>query len=288
MRQELISAPQEFRRILVNAVKKNVGTGDVALMFGGGTDAACIAFALMELGIKPTLYTFHLEDIVSEDLIASKKFADHFNLKHILVAIKRDPSMLIDDVLLLMNKYNCLPFPTDIQCSQPFLRILPLVKEETSMIGFGIDEAYGMTRFASQTFRNDPVAYHAHLKHYFSKGQIFMNGSEHIIYHISRDYQTKLKYPYYDNEVLNFFLKFNMKELSLPKLKEKWISIYAFKDYFSQYPMFRKHANYQTNAGIQKWHRDVFLNSEYNTKNYREVIFVYQHMFKTIQIIYDS
>lgn len=287
MKQELVKAPQQFREALINSVARQVGTGDVAVMFGGGTDAACIVFSLMELGIKPHLYTFHLEGYESEDLKSSKKFADYFKLKHTTFTIMRDPDALIEDVFVLMNKHRCFPSPTIIQCSQPFLRLFPLVKEPVTMLGFGIDLCYGMSRYMSVNCRNNPDEYHKILIRNYDTGCLFRNGSEHIIYHISKDYGTKLVYPYYDPDILKIFLQLTLKEVSLPKLKQKWISVYAFKDYFDKYPMYRVHSNYQSNAGIQQWHNAVFLNSKYNVKNYRDIYFVYRHMSNNIIIEYD-
>lgn len=108
-------------------VKTIKDKNSVALLFSGGTDSLTCLFSLLNLNIKPTLYSFHLEDIIHKDIEVSKKVANHFNLKHVIIPIKRDVSQLKKDIIYLCQEMK-LNRKTNVQCTYPFL--LYWVKED--------------------------------------------------------------------------------------------------------------------------------------------------------------
>ena len=73
----------ELRTLLINAVQREINDENVAIFFSGGTDSLTCLFCCLELNIKPKLYTFHLEDYISEDVKTSKKVARY--LRKILI-----------------------------------------------------------------------------------------------------------------------------------------------------------------------------------------------------------
>ena len=94
----------ELRTLLINAIQQEINDENVAICFSGGTDSLTCLFCCLELNIKPKLYTFHLEDYVSEDVKISKKVAEYFRLDIQIVPIKKNKNRLVSDIKDLIDK----------------------------------------------------------------------------------------------------------------------------------------------------------------------------------------
>ena len=58
----------KFRNLLLDVIKNEIkNEKSIAIFFSGGTDSLTCLFTCLELGLKPILYTFHLENYISED-----------------------------------------------------------------------------------------------------------------------------------------------------------------------------------------------------------------------------
>ena len=77
-------------REIINKQLKEYRDKDIALLFSGGLDSLSILLSCIDVGISPHLYTFRLEDYVSEDIKSSRKIKDIFNLEYTEVIIKKD------------------------------------------------------------------------------------------------------------------------------------------------------------------------------------------------------
>ena len=123
----------ELRTLLINAIQQEINDENVAICFSGGTDSLTCLFCCLELNIKPKLYTFHLEDYVSEDVKISKKVAEYFRLDIQIVPIKKNKNRLVSDIKDLIKNYD-VHNKTTLQLLYPFPYILENINEKYSYI----------------------------------------------------------------------------------------------------------------------------------------------------------
>ena len=101
-------------REIINKQLKEYRDKDIALLFSGGLDSLSILLSCIDVGISPHLYTFRLEDYVSEDIKSSRKIKDIFNLEYTEVIIKKDVEQLKLDVKNIIEKFNKMHIHIDV------------------------------------------------------------------------------------------------------------------------------------------------------------------------------
>lgn len=265
-----------LRNLMINAISKEVKTNrDVALLFSGGTDSLTCLFSLLELDIRPTLYSFHLQDIINRDIEISKLVAKYYDLQHVIIPIKTIKDQLLDDVLFLIKKYKIYR-KTNVQCTYPFLYVLPEIKENIVVTGLCADDLYGSAKSVAIKSRKD--------KEVFDKiriktiANLDSSAYRSIKELIEVTYGKKFVVPYRNKEIIEFFMKLSWTELNKPKQKQ--LSLDAFKDYFlNQENIYRVNSNLQVESKIREWH-DVIINSSLNTNNRSRVDEIYKDIYR--------
>lgn len=256
--------------------KQNINSNNqVALLFSGGTDSLTCLFSLLELNIKPTLYTFHLEDIIHKDVEISKKVANHFKLKHVIIEIPRNIEQLKKDVIYLTQELN-LTRKTNIQCTYPFLYTIPKVEENIIASGLCADDLYGTSKSMSIKYSNDKIGFNK------ARNKIFNNeysSAYKPIKDLVEKYNKTFLTPYRCNDVINYFMKFSWQELNKPKQKQ--VALNSYKKYFDELNVYRKNSNLQVESKIREWH-DELLKTELNKNNRKRVDEIYKDLNKEV------
>ena len=116
-------------RNIINKQLEQYKNKKVALLFSGGLDSLSLMISCLDVGIRPTLYSFKLEGIESDDIKASRRIANIYGLKLVEVTIPKNISTLIDDVEFIIEKFK-VKKKTQIQCIQPFIHIVKYVEED--------------------------------------------------------------------------------------------------------------------------------------------------------------
>ena len=82
-------------RSIINKQLEEYKNENVALLFSGGMDSLSLLLSCLDVGIKPTLYSFKIENIDSDDIKASRRIASIYGLELVEVEIKQNHGLEI-------------------------------------------------------------------------------------------------------------------------------------------------------------------------------------------------
>lgn len=269
-----------FRTVLKNSIQKGLtGSNDVALLFSGGTDSLTCLFALMDLGIKPHLYSFHLQEVIHQDIMVSKRVAEHYNLRQTIVEIPRNKNQLIQDVKYLIETFDIF-LKTNVQCTYPFLYVAKRLTEKNVVTGLGADDLYGTAASVLIKSKDNPIKFNEiRLKTLSNPDASAIRSITELF---KRIHGKNFIVPYRDPSVIKLMMNYNWKQLNEPK--QKMLAVSAYAEHFKELPIYRKNANLQVGSKIREWH-DVLLHSELNINNRKRINEVYRDYYKKVNRI---
>ena len=92
-----------LRQLLNEYISNEVKEDKVAILFSGGMDSLSILFTCLDLGIKPTLYSFYLKSYESQDIKSSRAIAKAYDLKLVEVCINALQLFLLSYTVLSVS-----------------------------------------------------------------------------------------------------------------------------------------------------------------------------------------
>lgn len=261
-----------LRELIKQHFQKEIqNMNDVALLFSGGTDSLTCLFSLLDMGIKPKLYSFHLEGVIHKDIEVSQKVAQYYyDLDHVIIEIKKDIDQLQKDVKYIIKTFN-VTRKTNVQCTYPFLYVLPYIKEKYVVSGLCADDLYGTAKSVIIKCSKDKSKFDETRRKIFNNP--YSSAYQPIKELIENIHNKKFVTPYRSPEIIEYFMRFSWEELNKPKQKQ--IALDAFNDYFSKQKIYRKNSNFQVGSGIREWHNEL-LNTELNKNNRKRVDEIYK------------
>lgn len=138
-----------MRKIMNNFLENEIkDKNSVAILFSGGLDSLSILLSCLDIGVKPTLYTFYLETYESSDIKSARRIADLFGLSLTEVPIKQEISTLISDVEYIVNRFHTYK-KSAVQCIHPFIYTKRYIKEKYVLSGLCADDLYGTSKHMS-------------------------------------------------------------------------------------------------------------------------------------------
>ena len=264
-----------MRNIINKQLNKYKGE-NIALLFSGGMDSLSLLLSCLDVGIKPKLYSFKIEGIESDDIIASRKIAKIYNLELVEVELKQNIDILISDIKYIIKKYN-VKKKTQIQCIQPFLYLVKEIKEDIVLTGLCADDILGTTRkIQVEGSKNDDKFYQMRL----DKHNDLKSSSYCYIKMIFEENNKKLIAPYKDNdELTSFLLSKTFSEIHKPKIKQITYNFYSNE--IEKNKLYRKNSSLQINSALNQWH-DKLLETELNVNNWKSVVGIYNYIYNQI------
>jgi asparagine synthetase B (glutamine-hydrolysing) len=248
----------------------------VSLLFSGGTDSLTCLFSLLDLGIKPKLYSFHLENIIHDDIVISKQVSDYYQLQHEIIEIKRDIRQLKNDVQYLIPAFN-ITRKTNVQCTYPFLHVLPHIEEQYVVTGLCADDLYGSAKSVTIKAAKDKTVFDEIRNKTFDN--LYSSAYKPIKELVENVYNKTLIAPYREPKIIDFFMQFSWSELNKPKQKQ--LSLTAYEDFFSRQNIYRRNNNLQVGSKIREWHSELVL-TDINKYNRRRVDEIYKDLGKEL------
>jgi asparagine synthetase B (glutamine-hydrolysing) len=247
----------------------------VAILFSGGMDSLSLLISCIDLGIKPKLYTFYLDNHISEDIRKSREIAKIFNLKLTEIKIETSKTTLIKDVKYIIKNFKTSR-KTAIQCIQPFLYIAPKIEEKYVLSGLCADDLYGTSRSVAK-LQNDIEKFNElRLKRITDE----KSSSYLYIKNIINEKDKIFIAPYKEcKEIYSYMLGLNYKDMNSPKQKQ--IMYNDYKEILEKYELYRRNSNLQCDSKIREWH-DELLKTEENINNNKSVVAIYNRFFKEI------
>lgn len=261
-----------FRNLCLKRIEQIDPNRNAALALSGGTDSVTILFSMLAMGRKPRCYTFHVDGIVSTDLLSSRNLCKHFGLELVELTLPSDPDAIAGDVRQYINHCHTIK-KTVVQCMHPWLYIYPAMAERGDTLilnGLGGDDLYCNQRkvnVAQQQFGEAAIipwrkVWSDDIK--FSAANIILWGDTEFGITNTDFY----KFP----EMEEWFLQFPIRSLHRPV--EKYPSAAAFKEMYAKGNFYRKHDSYQINSGLKKTHEKL-LDTPYNLKGAKDMITIY-------------
>jgi len=267
---------KKLKTLLSDSIKSQIlGSKDVALLFSGGTDSLSMLFTLLDMGIKPTLYTFRLSEHESNDSKVSKFIADKLDLKLKLIIIPYNFKQLQKDVKYLITEFKSAR-KTVVQVTYPFLYIFPQVKEKFVVTGLSADSNYGTPKSMAIKFRDDFDGFKKFKKKIFENP--YTDGY-YTINELAKKYNLKLIVPYRNEAIINYLMDYSWRSLNFPR--QKWFIVKAWQKEFNNLKVYRKNDNLQVGSKIRE-RMDKLLNSKLN-HNYERVDEIYKRILKNSQ-----
>lgn len=261
---------KKLRSALI-AEAKRVGVTKVAVPMSSGVDSHCALFACIEAGLKPTVYSFHLEGVESRDFRIAKATADNFNLKFVEVELPADVETLVQDVKHLAS-FGCKS-KTDFECFWPMYHMLPKIKEKAFFTGHGADSLYCLSRKACQHFAGREDEFR---KQAFASDKAFQKGLIDKWCAANRKTYCPI---FFNQKVLKLFMGATPADLNKPI--QKAVSRMAFAEYFEQVRVYVHQPFQLGDTGIKVHFENVLLeHPELNRKGYSSVVGVYNELVR--------
>lgn len=259
-----------------NWLKNNIdNTNSVAILFSGGMDSLTILLSCLELGIKPVLYTFYLDNYVSEDIKQSRYISELYNLELKEIEIKTQNIDLYRDVKYIVEKYNVRK-KTAVQCIHPFLYVIPDVKEDIILSGLCADDLYGTPRSVSK-HQNTSMFNEIRKDKFFDK----KSSSYEYIKILCEENDKKFIAPYKQSrDIYNYFISKNYKELNSPKQKN--VAYLEYQNQIDKYKLYRRNSNLQCNSKIREWHDSLLKDDLINYRNNISITGIYNNIYNDL------
>lgn len=266
-----------LKEVLKDYLKRAiVNRDDVALSFSGGTDSLGILFCCLELGIKPTLYTYVVDSYPSKDLSYSMRISTLYDLKLNVVIIPSDIGQLVFDVFRMLR--DGIRGKVNLQCMHGHYYVAPVVKESQILNGSGVDGIYGVYReyLFDKQVRTD--------KNYFDslrRKHLDNPNDDAMLYQLTEylKHDVKVLYPYRQSGFTDLLMNKTWNEINKPKFKN--IFTKEFGEMFNGY--YRQRGSQQIMAGTRELHQKL-LNTFYNTKEYKRVDYIYKNMLREMEL----
>lgn len=257
-------------------LEQDIRTEKVALLFSSGMDSLSILLSCLEVGIKPRLYTFYLDNHESDDVKRSREVAEILNLDLTEIRIDTNKVNLESDIGLIIKTFKTKR-KTAIQCIHPFLYVIPKIKEKYILTGLCADDLYGTSRSMAKLGNDYKKFDEIRLKRRNDQTA----SSYCYIKKIANDNKKILLVPYKENEeIISYMLGLNYKEMNSPKQKN--IMYDDYKDILEEYKLYRRNSNLQCDSKIREWHDTLLENKNINLKNNKSVVAIYNNIYKEV------
>lgn len=265
-----------LKTLLTNALKKKIGDEkDVAILYSGGFESFTCLCSCLELGIKPTLYTFYLEGVESYDIKKARNDAKVFGVELIEVCIPNNYNELKLKVFEIIKKFGTTR-KTIVQCMHPLLYTIPKIKEKYVIIGLERGLPWGLNKKGA-ILGKDKALFDEYRKNSVKDDET--NSTRYISDYINETHICVR--PYDDDDVDEWFMSKTWDELNRPKHKNVVLVEYASE--ISKSGMEPKKFNYQVGSKIRELHELLLDDKELNPNGrYVNVLGVYNNVKKKI------
>ena len=226
------------------------GEQSVAVSFSGGTDSTCLLLSLLELGFRPSLYTYTVEGFDSPDLQRAQMMSDLYDLPLVVCTIPSNIDSLICDVRRLIA--DGIQGKVCTQCMHGHYYVAPEVRETVIVNGSGIDGPSGAycNLAIIGNWKNQILFDQARQKH-------LDNPNDDAMVYQTECYArqgVEVIYPYRQENIIESLMALSWQEINRPK--RKW---FILRDYWPEIPprYFRPRGSQQVMAGTRELHNKL-------------------------------
>lgn len=252
--------------------------GTAALALSGGIDSVGVLFAQMELGRKPHCYTFYMDAYESEDIRASRNLANKFGLSLTEVVLPTDVDSMYNDVRRVIP-HLCKIKKTNVECTIPWLYLLPVIEEDTILVGLGGDD-YCCNDRKSNVLRAK-VGEEGMLEHRLHKFDDTDN-ADRCTFELARKFGKEVIDFYDFHEGIDWFMQFKLSAINSPFQKAPLVL--CWKSWYDKGNFYKKHSDYQANSRLRDFY-GTLLQSGYNKAGHKSVIGLYNQIARELGVL---
>lgn len=265
----------ELRQLMIEQIDELDPDRSAALALSGGVDSATLLFAMLESGRRPRCFTFYVEGVVSNDLVASRRLAQHFGVELVECMIPCDLDKVMDDCRTLVPLAAVVK-QTVIQCMHPWLYLCPALQaygHDKVITGLGADDLYCTQRKVQVLLhtKGEQAVVDAGYRQLYAAHMGFSTGN--IIAMSRARYGIDVLDAYSQPRIHAWFLQFTIESLHRPH--EKSASLFAFKDYFTRGAFRRLRDPYQAGSGLKALHEALLVRPDLNVRRMKSPISIY-------------
>lgn len=267
-----------LRTLLTNALKRKLcGATDVAILYSGGFESFTCLMSCLELGIKPTLYTFYLESVESYDIRKARNDAKIFGVRLVEIKIPNDYKELKSKVFEIIKKFKTTR-KTIVQCLHPLMYALPIIKEKYVIIGLERGLPWGLNRRGAIAGKAGKETFDEYRRNVIPDDE---TNSTKFISDFINEKHVCIR-PYDDDDVDAWFMTKTWEELNKPK--EKNVILVEYAEEIRRSGMQPRKFNYQVGSKIRELHDLLLADNELNPSGkYVNVVGVYNNINKIIE-----
>ena len=258
---------RDVRKALAEEVSK-VEETEVAVMLSAGVDSASVMFALIEAGKKVTAYSFTLEHHVSTDFSEARKRAATFDVPFVPVFLPTDLASMKSDMLELRDVGAA--YKSQYETGWPMLYVYAKVDQKVVASGLSADNHFCLHKRAMIHYRDKQDEWR----------KICYDDDWTVRLHTALGNEWGVRHfdPYASQAMIDLFHGASWEDLNKPKQKQPVRE--SFKEEFSKVKMF-DHASYQIgDSNIAQHCADTLLASDWNVRNAKSVVTVYNDITK--------
>jgi asparagine synthetase B (glutamine-hydrolysing) len=226
-------------RIVIQDQLKTID-GDFAIATSGGIDSSSIVASALDLGLRPYVTSFSLEDRLSTDFQAARRLARYYKLDFMPVFLPKDYDKVIADVRWII-KYGQVTKKTAIECLFPMLHLLRELQPthiRTLVTGSAADGHFALSKKAMIHFKEPKSLFQEFRTNYFKNPDAAQVAT---LTRIGKDFGIRVIAPYFNENMFALFANNSWNELNKPRQKE------AIRKHFPELDQFKikQHTNLQ-------------------------------------------
>lgn len=242
---------RDLQRTLAGDVldRGSPGAVRVAVALSGGVDSLSVLYALLELGFRPTVYSFTLEDRESTDFRVARSEAGALGLPFIPVVLPTD-LRLLPAWIREAAAGGLPPRKAATECQWAMQRLFRSVRERWLALGWSAEDHFGLSKSAQLHWKDRIQEWRDH-----KAATEKLPGSQwHYMVGQGRRRGFDLLDPFGCQEMRDAFRGTSWAEVNRPRQKEPVAR--AFPEHFTRSGA-RPHQNFQLgDAGIAElWSR---------------------------------
>lgn len=255
------------------AMNEKFNTKEIAVFLSSGVDSNAILISALYAGAKVTAYSFTLSGRQSTDFSCARHNANALGIPFVPIFLPVNLDALKADVLMMINDYKCKT-KTAIECGWVWHHALPQIKEKVLLTGLMADSYFALRKFEAMDSRRNKSAFDFIRR---KAWQDSSRGNRDLFESMCKNYGLKTFFPFRSPILFDEFMKYTWDELNKPE--EKMPIRDAFRVEFSTLAI-RKHMNFQAGDSLISKHFEKLLNSDWNTKGFKNVIGIYNQVRK--------
>jgi asparagine synthetase B (glutamine-hydrolysing) len=266
-----------MRKLLKQSISELIGNcKKIGLHFSGGTDSLCMLFSCLDLGVKPTLYTYYLKGNVSEDLQMARDVKSAFSVPLVEVPCPANMEYLERDVKYLLKQYD-IKGSVNLQCCWGQLHLRCVVGEKLILNGSGVDGLYGVYKhMLMKGIRKDKRLFDIEREKYHNDP--YADGIRYCE-EMYIEYGIRVVFPYMSNAIYNYLTNLSWDEMNKPCYK--YIIVKDYEEYFKQHEIYRKRGSQNLVSGIKQFHEKL-LSRKINKNKRTRLLDLYRDIKCTV------